>query len=191
MSNLTITPTWHDSINQVETNEAITGGASGNANLATKQLAENIFWLKQQFDEKKVEPIIVGGLLLTTNNYASPQAVATGEGYGTWEKFGNGEALVSQAHGTNTDAPAEFFDISNRFGEYKHTLTIEEMPRHDHRKKDYNTAEEGDRTGETMHYGEKGVGTFQGEFSSGYSGNNKPHNIIQKSIVIGVWKRIA
>lgn len=46
MSNLTINPQWHDAINQVETDEFITGGADGNANLATRQLAENLFWLK-------------------------------------------------------------------------------------------------------------------------------------------------
>lgn len=47
MSNLTIVPQWHDTINQVEKDDFITGGADGNANLATRQLAENIFWLKQ------------------------------------------------------------------------------------------------------------------------------------------------
>lgn len=46
MGNLTITPQWHDTINQVETDEFILGGADGNANLATRQLAENLFWLK-------------------------------------------------------------------------------------------------------------------------------------------------
>lgn len=46
MSNLTINPQWHDAINQVDTDEFITGGADGNANLATRQLAENLFWLK-------------------------------------------------------------------------------------------------------------------------------------------------
>lgn len=46
MGNLTITPQWHDTINQVETDEYILGGADGNANRATRQLAENLFWLK-------------------------------------------------------------------------------------------------------------------------------------------------
>ena len=46
MSNLTINPKWNEAINQVETDEFIIGGADGNANLATRQLAENLFWLK-------------------------------------------------------------------------------------------------------------------------------------------------
>ena len=52
MSNLAITPQWHDEINQVETNEVIMGGANGNANLATKQLAESLLWLKSDTQQK-------------------------------------------------------------------------------------------------------------------------------------------
>lgn len=48
MSNLSIVPKWNEQINQVEKGEYITGGADGNANLATRQLAENVFWLKNQ-----------------------------------------------------------------------------------------------------------------------------------------------
>lgn len=48
MSNLTVNPKWNDEINQVENGEPITGGALGNANLASRQLAENIFYLKQK-----------------------------------------------------------------------------------------------------------------------------------------------
>lgn len=43
-------PTWHTNINQVETNEPITGGSNGNANLATRQLAENAAYLKKQVE---------------------------------------------------------------------------------------------------------------------------------------------
>lgn len=55
MSNLTITPKWNTAINQVEISEYITGGASGNANQATRQLAENVFWLKQQTESEVQE----------------------------------------------------------------------------------------------------------------------------------------
>ena len=52
MSNLTLTAQWHDTINQVETSDPITGGADGNANLATKQLAESLLWLKSDTQQK-------------------------------------------------------------------------------------------------------------------------------------------
>lgn len=52
MSNLTIVPKWNENINQVEKDEFITGGVDGNANLAIRQLAENVFWLRHQFQQK-------------------------------------------------------------------------------------------------------------------------------------------
>lgn len=50
MSYLQTSAQWHNNINQVETGEPITGGADGNANLATKQLADNTLFLKQKLD---------------------------------------------------------------------------------------------------------------------------------------------
>ena len=79
MSNLTlITGQWHDNINQVEKVEPILGGASGNANLATRQLAENILWLRQNMQSYKV-----GDIYTTTLDHANAAAVAAHHGYGT------------------------------------------------------------------------------------------------------------
>ena len=70
MTNLALTAQWHDAINQVETSDDIVGGANGNANLATKQLAENILWLKKQTLEptqqleKNGYTKLAGGLIL-------------------------------------------------------------------------------------------------------------------------------
>lgn len=50
MTNLVTSPTWHEDINQVDTNEPIIGGDGGNANLATRQLAERTDWLKQELE---------------------------------------------------------------------------------------------------------------------------------------------
>jgi hypothetical protein len=55
MSNIVFTPKWNSSINQVEVYEPITGGANGNANLAPKQLAENVFYLKNEISTLSVE----------------------------------------------------------------------------------------------------------------------------------------
>ena len=50
MSNIVFTPKWNSTINQVENGELISGGPDGNANLATKQLAENVWFLKDKVD---------------------------------------------------------------------------------------------------------------------------------------------
>lgn len=52
MTDLTIVPTWNAAINRLERNEFATGGADGNMNIAPRQLAENIFWLKADIDGK-------------------------------------------------------------------------------------------------------------------------------------------
>lgn len=52
MSSLSITSQWNDEINQVEPGELISAGPNGNANLATRQLAENIWYLKNIIDSK-------------------------------------------------------------------------------------------------------------------------------------------
>lgn len=48
MSNLIAVAQWHDAINKVDVTEPIVGGDGGNANLATRQLAENTFYLEQE-----------------------------------------------------------------------------------------------------------------------------------------------
>ena len=55
MSNIVFTPKWNSAINQVESYEPITGGANGNANLANKQLAENVFYLKNEITTISLE----------------------------------------------------------------------------------------------------------------------------------------
>lgn len=52
MTDLTIVPVWNTAINRLERNEFATGGADGNMNLAPRQLAENVFWLKADVDDK-------------------------------------------------------------------------------------------------------------------------------------------
>ena len=53
MSNLYLTKQWHENINQVEVTEPILGGDGGNANLATRQLGENILFVKGIADDNK------------------------------------------------------------------------------------------------------------------------------------------
>lgn len=66
MTDLTIVPKWNAAINRLERNEFATGGADGNMNIAPRQLAENIFWLKDDIDSK----------LTTLTEYNITQAAA-------------------------------------------------------------------------------------------------------------------
>ena len=214
MSNLNITAQWHDNINQVDVTEPIVGGDGGNANLATRQLAENILWLKQQIGS--VEAYKVGDIYTTTINHVSAAAVAAHHGYGTWVRYAEGRTVVGQS--TKAADPDDYKTIGNTFGENEHKLTIEEMPSHKHSKGDiYNKflAKASDVLALPHNSGYIGKGT--GLTADGFDNNNsgdehqsgqmsvkgwnesteasvggdQPHNNIQPSIVAGCWLRTA
>ena len=189
MSNLNLTAQWHDNINQVDVTEPIVGGDGGNANLATRQLAENILWLKQQIGS--VEAYKVGDIYTTTINHVSAAAVAAHHGYGTWVRYAEGRTVVGQS--TQAADPDDYKIIGNTFGENEHKLTIEETPSHNHNDGTFdrlltasgvNTASGSDPT--PGHVSVHGVG---GKIQP--VGGDQPHNNIQPSIVAGCWLRTA
>lgn len=194
MSNLTLTAQWHDTINQVETTEPITGGADGNANLATKQLAESLLWLKQQFETKKTESYKVGDVYVTTIAHADAAAVKAHHGYGTWTRYAEGRAPVGFSD--NASDIAEYKTMGNTFGENTHKLTIEEMPSHAHDMGDHydGNLNLSSLTGTSNSDERRGIDTnIKSEMlnPTGETGSDKPHNNIQPSIVTGYWLRTA
>ena len=186
MSNLAITPQWHDEINQVETNEVIMGGANGNANLATKQLAESLLWLKQQFETKKTETYKVGDIYMTTIAHADPAAVKAHHGYGTWVRYAEGRAPVGFSD--NASDIAEYKTMGHTFGDNTHQLKVDEMPSHSHNVLD-STGTGGQGGGWDLNGSDSGA--FVEAKGMGKTGGNNPHNNIQPSIVTGYWLRTA
>ena len=190
MSNLNLTAQWHDNINQVDVTEPIVGGDGGNANLATRQLAENILWLKQQIGS--VEAYKVGDIYTTTINHVSAAAVAAHHGYGTWARYAEGRTVVGQS--TQAADPDDYKTMGNEFGANTHKLTVDEMPSHNHDNGAYNkllrvwggnTCGSFDST-----YGEPDL-SAGGHSNIQSNGGDQPHNNIQPSIVAGCWLRTA
>ena len=200
MSNLTlITGQWHDNINQVEKVEPILGGASGNANLATRQLAENILWLKQQIGS--VEAYKVGDIYTTTINHVSAAAVAAHHGYGTWVRYAEGRTVVGQS--TKAADPDDYKIIGNTFGENEHKLTIEETPSHKHSHSSRfqhfmsphfrgESIPSGDTAQREQEFQLHQISAAEfAEAKEESRGGDQPHNNIQPSIVAGCWLRTA
>ena len=190
MSDLDLVMQWHDNINQVEKTEAIVGGASGNANQAVKQLAENTLWLRDLIN--KLEPIKVNDIYTTIINHENAAAVAAHHGYGTWERFAEGRTLVGFS--TNADDPSDYKTMDNEFGENEHTLTVKEMPSHVHQMRLQANGQA------TLSYpididsqvmGEYSNDNLQGQSAMQSEGDDKPHNNIQPSRVVGHWLRTA
>ena len=199
MSTLALTPQWHDAINQVETTEKILGGATGNANLATRQLAENILWLKQQIGS--VEAYKVGDIYTTTINHVSAAAVAAHHGYGTWVRYAEGRTVVGQS--TQAADPDDYKTIGNTFGENEHKLTIEETPSHKHSHSSRfqhfmsphfrgESISSGDSVQREQEFQLHQVSAAEfAEAKEESRGGDQPHNNIQPSIVAGCWLRTA
>lgn len=141
------------------------------------------------------ENIPVGGLFITTIDFKTAEEVAKHNRYGTWERFGDGQVPVSIRH----TAPVEGYEWLNRMGEsgghYQHKLTINEMPEHKHdayHLGDPNSVinpREGFALSSTNSSRKDLIKARDNSISK--VGGNQPHNNVQPSIVVGMWKRVA
>lgn len=170
-------------------------------------------WVEQQLqlqiqriealERRKIEPVSIGGLLITTINYADSAAVRVGEGYGKWQRYAKGQVLLgatdyqviqpdsdfapyARLGEPDANGEARWFITGNKVGEYGHKLSISELPSHDH---SVTVAAKDDSGG---HYFANGGynGTETDDLKVGATGGNVPHNIIQPSIVVGIWVRM-
>ena len=104
----------------------------------------------------------------------------------TWERTAVGKVLVG-IDSTDTD----FNTIGKTGGAKKHTLTIDEMPKHRHTQISANSGSSG-LTGTTY----TGLGWSTGNNESlntamQNTGGSQPHNNLQPYQVVAYWKRIA
>lgn len=120
----------------------------------------------------------VGDIYATTN----PSNPSVTLGYGTWERFGEGRALVSMS--TKSSDPSWTKGIASEFGDYTHKLTEAELPSHRH-----------DIAGSYEIKGQGVVNLNNGSAGlsakTAYTGEDQPHNIVQPSVTLLVWRRTA
>lgn len=111
---------------------------------------------------------------------STPEKVAAFYGYGTWERYGVDRVTIG--------AGGEYAAGSTG-GEKEHTLTIEEMPRHNH----YVMSTDGQTTSQTFYPVQ--MVTKAGEFTDKnailHSGGSQPHNNMQPYIGAYKYRRIA
>lgn len=119
------------------------------------------------------------GTIYTSVSNANPGTIFGG----TWEAFGSGKTLV----GVDT-SDTDFATAQKTGGEKTHTLTIDEMPRHNHDviKPRWNTS-----IGANAVFGSNGSGTGEEYDERAYEGGGQPHNILQPYITVYFWKRTA
>jgi hypothetical protein len=123
----------------------------------------------------------IGDLYLTTNS-GNPSVLL---GYGSWERYGEGRALVGVS--TKTSDPDWTKGVSSLYGEYTHKQTIAELPPHKHGQGIVDT-------GVGRIEGYSGTAPQNDNFSLGETlstGEGQPFNIVQPSITVFIWRRTA
>jgi hypothetical protein len=118
----------------------------------------------------------VGELYPTLNANFNPNT-AWG---GTWELIEEGQVLLSA--GSN-------YTAGNSYGSNNHTITIDEMPKHNHLpfKLAYG---EPSAAPSGLNYGSASVGEHDFKWLA-EAGGSQPMSLMQKSIAVYIWKRTA
>lgn len=102
----------------------------------------------------------------------------------TWERTAIGRTIVGQD--TND---TDFDTIGETGGSKTHTLTVNEMPSHNHTVVPYATTSSGGSATDIYVSGGNGAPTYYG--STGNKGGGQPHSILQPYQVFAIWKRIS
>ncbi len=119
----------------------------------------------------------VGDLFLTTNS--ENPSLRFG---GTWELYGKGKVLVC----VDPD-DSDFSAVKKTGGEKEHTLTIDEMPSHNHSVK-YASNDTG--FGDNYFTAGKKGSYNTSSVPINYTGGGKSHNNLQPYITCYIWIRI-
>lgn len=167
---------FHDGEKPVVLNDGTTVASfSGNINTPTDKDVVT-------FDMLKNFTHPVGSLYFTINN-VNPRIEL---GFGTWSRYAEGCAIVGFSSDASSATPDWVKKSGTMFGEYTHKLTIDEMPKHNHTV-DFTT---GDISGNTRP-ATQNTSASSSNFDVSYAGGDKPHNNVQPSIVVYIWRRVS
>lgn len=138
----------------------------------------------QQFQTNLFDKMFPIGISIITQDSRNPSEYL---GFGSWERDLQGKALVGVTTDVTSASPDWVKTVNMEFGEYEHTLTIEEMPSHNHGIND--------ATG-TMGFGKATDLNSSSPESVSYSaiqstGGGLPHNIVSPSKTKFIFTRVA
>lgn len=168
---------YHDGVNPVAMNDGVITGKFTNA-------TDNMQYLTRSQVNALIEQVVasairykIGDLYFTMNQ----QNPAVTLGYGTWSRFASGRAIVGAS--TVESPNPEWTKVTGlTYGSYTHTLTLEEMPKHNH---GVSVSAARDN-----YSGSSGNRFVEGGFTE-YAGGSQPHNNVQPSIVVNIWQRVS
>lgn len=112
---------------------------------------------------------------------------------GTWEQFAQGRTLIGVGE-LNDGSTLKSFEVGATGGEFEHTLSVDEMPKHSHSWLFVNQKRIGwkDSVFQTNPSGQAGIRTDpEYDIRTGDSGANSPHNIMQPYLAVYMFKRVS
>ena len=141
--------------------------------------------------------IKVGDIFHTTTHFANSAAVTAHLGYGTWARCCEGKTPVG--YSTQPSDPAWTKTMGSTFGEYEHTLTVDQTPPHRHTQwvngYDYESSNYGKfASSNSVAPDDPNTGSTRGywpENVTSEAGGGLAHNNVQPSVVIAYWVRTA
>ena len=104
---------------------------------------------------------------------------------GTWELETDGTVLVSKS---SVSESIFNVDIGEVVGEEKHTLTVNEMPSHNHTM---NAVRQWESNGDHYWLANQDVNNAIENGTTSNTGGSQPHNIVQPSKIVNRWHRTA
>ncbi len=174
-------------------------GSNLGSNATLQDSLDELYSIADKYDElnKKINSMLdkmypVGSIYISTN-ITSASDVATKFG-GTWEAYGSGRTIIGAGTGTDSNNLSQTFKAGSTGGEYKHTLTINEMPSHKH-----SIIEEFGTTADPTYYpggaysqvaGSVSVSQAPTDYPITSTGGSQSHNNIQPYITVYMYKRI-
>lgn len=140
----------------------------------------------------------VGGLYTTTVN-TDPSVLL---GFGTWQRYAEGKALVGYSSDVTAATPDWLKIVGNVFGNYQETLNTTQIPSHYHTTVGDDELRVGSRFGsdgltpetdtlypyDSVSNASPAAGR---QYRTSATGGGLPHNNVQPSIIVFVWRRVT
>ena len=138
-------------------------------------------WLKQGSEKYYPAPYWpIGSIYISVVN-ANPSQWFNG----VWESFGSGRVLV----GVDT-TQTEFNKVMKTGGAKTHTLSINEMPSHNHTYEAWTGSAQW-ALGKVWLRAAGGDGNTKYNNKVSSTGDNQPHNNLQPYITVYMWRRVS